>query len=68
LDALYVGIEQKKVNWVLDFDIRAFFDKIDRAWMIKFVEHRIGDRKVVRLIQNWLKAGSRQRKGLRKGR
>jgi RNA-directed DNA polymerase len=57
LDALYVGIERKKVNWVLDLDIRAFFDKIDHAWMIKFVEHRIGDRKVVRLIQKWLKAG-----------
>jgi RNA-directed DNA polymerase len=57
LDALYVGITRKKVNWVLDLDIRAFFDKIDHAWMIKFVEHRIGDRKVVRLIQKWLKAG-----------
>jgi RNA-directed DNA polymerase len=57
LDTLYVGIERKKVNWVLDLDIRAFFDKIDHAWMIKFVEHRIGDRKVVRLIQKWLKAG-----------
>jgi group II intron reverse transcriptase/maturase len=57
LDALHVGIERKKVNWVLDLDIRAFFDRIDHAWMIKFVEHRIGDRKVVRLIQKWLKAG-----------
>ena len=57
LDALYVGITRKKVSWVLDLDIRAFFDKIDHAWMIKFVEHRIGDRKVVRLIQKWLKAG-----------
>jgi RNA-directed DNA polymerase len=57
LDALYVGITRKKVNWVLDLDIRAFFDKIDHAWMIKFVGHRIGDRKVVRLIQKWLKAG-----------
>ena len=42
---------------MLDLDIRAFFDRIDHAWMIKFVEHRIGDRKVVRLIQKWLKAG-----------
>jgi len=57
LDALYVGIERKKVNWVLDLDIRAFFDKIDHAWMIKFVEHRVGDRRVVRLIQKWLEAG-----------
>jgi RNA-directed DNA polymerase len=57
LDALYVGIERKKVNWVLDLDIRAFFDRIEHSWMIKFVEHRIGDRRVVRLIQKWLKAG-----------
>jgi group II intron reverse transcriptase/maturase len=57
LDALYVGIERKKVNWVLDLDIRAFFDRIEHPWMIKFVEHRIGDRRVVRLIQKWLKAG-----------
>jgi len=57
LDALYVGITRKKVNWVLDLDIRAFFDKIEHSWMIKFVEHRIGDRRIVRLIHKWLKAG-----------
>jgi group II intron reverse transcriptase/maturase len=57
LDALYVGITRKKVNWVLDLDIRSFFDKVDHGWMIKFVEHRIGDKRVVRLIQKWLKAG-----------
>jgi group II intron reverse transcriptase/maturase len=57
LDALYVGITRKKVNWVLDLDIRAYYDRIDHAWMIKFVEHRIGDRRIVRLIQKWLKAG-----------
>jgi RNA-directed DNA polymerase len=57
LDALYVGIKRKPVGWVLDLDIRAFFDQIDHAWMIKFVEHRIGDRRIVRLIQKWLKAG-----------
>jgi RNA-directed DNA polymerase len=57
LDALYIGITRKKVNWVLDLDIRAFFDQIDHAWLIKFVEHRIGDRRIVRLIQKWLKAG-----------
>ena len=57
LDALYVGITRRKVNWVLDLDIRAFFDRIEHAWMIKFVEHRIGDRRIVRLIQKWLKAG-----------
>src|ERR1700724_1179639 len=57
LDALYVGITQKKVNWVLDLDIKSFFDKIGHDWMVKFVEHRIGDQRVVRLIQKWLKAG-----------
>jgi RNA-directed DNA polymerase len=57
LDALYVGITSKKVSWVLDLDIRAFFDQIEHAWLIKFVEHRIGDRRIVRLIQKWLKAG-----------
>jgi len=57
LDALYVGIERKKVNWVLDLDIRSFFDKIEHDWLIKFVEHRIGDNRIVRLIRKWLKAG-----------
>jgi RNA-directed DNA polymerase len=57
LDALYVGITRKKVNWVLDLDVRSFFDKVDHDWMKRFVEHRIGDRRVVRLIQKWLKAG-----------
>ena len=57
LDALYVGITQRKVDWVLDLDIKSFFDKIGHEWMIKFVEHRVGDRRVVRLIQKWLKAG-----------
>jgi len=57
LDALNVGIARKKVNGVLDLDIRAYFDRIDHSWMIKFVEHRIGDRSIVRLIQKWLKAG-----------
>ena len=57
LDALYVGITRKRVSWVLDLDIRAFYDKIDHAWMVKFVEHRIGDGRIVRLIQKWLTAG-----------
>jgi len=57
LDALYVGITRKKVNWILDLDIQSFFDKIEHEWMIRFVEHRIGDQRVVRLIQKWLKAG-----------
>jgi RNA-directed DNA polymerase len=57
LDALYVGIVRKRVNWVLDLDIKSFFDKIGHDWMVKFVEHRIGDKRIVRLIQKWLKAG-----------
>ena len=57
LDALTVGIETKKVNWVLDSDIRAFFDPLDHEWLIRFVEHRVADRRVVRLIQKWLRAG-----------
>jgi group II intron reverse transcriptase/maturase len=57
LDALWVGIMRKKVSWILELDIRAFFDKVDHAWMVKFVEHRIGDKRIIRLIQKWLKAG-----------
>jgi len=57
LDALAVGIWGKKVNWVLDADIRGFFDTLDHGWLVKFIEHRIGDRRVVRLIQKWLRAG-----------
>jgi len=57
LDALWVGIVRTKVNWILDLDLRSFFDKIQHSWLIQFVEHRIGDRRVVRLIQKWLKAG-----------
>lgn len=57
LDALYTGLLTRKVNWVLDADIRGFFDAIDREWLMKFVEHRIGDRRVGRLIRKWLSAG-----------
>lgn len=57
LDALYTGLLTRKVNWVLDVDIRGFFDAIDHGWLVKFVEHRIADRRVVRLIQKWLNAG-----------
>jgi len=57
LDALYVGQLTKKVNWVLDADIAGFFDAIDRQWMVKFIEHRIADRRIVRLIKKWLNAG-----------
>jgi len=57
LDALAVGIQKKKIGWVLDADIRGFYDAIDHGWMVKFIEHRIGDQRVVRLIKKWLRAG-----------
>ena len=57
LDALYVGLLTRRVNWVLDLDIRGFFDTIDHGWLVQFIEHRIADQRVVRLIQKWLNAG-----------
>jgi group II intron reverse transcriptase/maturase len=57
LDALTVGLTTKPVRWVLDADIRVFFDSLDHEWLIQFIEHRIGDRRIVRLIRKWLKAG-----------
>ena len=57
LDALWVGLMGKKVNWVLDADIRGFFDTIDHGWLLKFLEHRIADRRMLRLIRKWLRAG-----------
>jgi group II intron reverse transcriptase/maturase len=57
LDALWVGLTQRKVNWVLDADIRGFFDAIDHEWLLKFVGHRIADRRMLRLIRKWLRAG-----------
>src|ERR1700678_4517656 len=57
LDALAVGITSRKVNHILDADIRSFFDSVSQEWLIRFVEHRIGDKRIVRLIRKWLKAG-----------
>jgi group II intron reverse transcriptase/maturase len=57
LDALYVGMLTKKVNWVLDGDISSFFDGLDHEWLVRFIEHRIADQRVVRLIRKWLSAG-----------
>jgi RNA-directed DNA polymerase len=57
LNALDVGINSTKVNWILDADIRSFFDEISQEWLVRFLEHRIGDRRVIRLIQKWLKVG-----------
>jgi RNA-directed DNA polymerase len=57
LDALVVGITARKVNWILDADIRSFFDTVSQSWLVRFLEHRIGDKRIIRLIQKWLKAG-----------
>ncbi len=57
MDALCVGIHSKKVSFILDADIRSFFDAISQEWLIRFLEHRVGDRRIIRLIQKWLKAG-----------
>ncbi len=57
LDALSVGLLTKKVNWVLDADLRDFFDTLDHGWLVTFLEHRVADRRVVHLIQKWLRAG-----------
>ena len=57
LDALYTGLLTRKVNWVLDLDIQGFFDGISHEWLVKFIEHRVADRRVVRLLQKWRRAG-----------
>jgi group II intron reverse transcriptase/maturase len=57
MDALCVGIHSKRVSYILDADIRSFFDEISWEWLVRFLEHRIGDRRIIRLIQKWLKAG-----------
>jgi RNA-directed DNA polymerase len=57
LDALMVGITTMKVNWILEVDIRSFFDEVNREWLAQFLEHRIADPRILRLIQKWLKAG-----------
>jgi group II intron reverse transcriptase/maturase len=65
LDALYVAIDTRPINWILDADIRAFFDEIDHTWIMRFLEHRIADRRILRLIRNWLKAGVIDEQGQR---
>src|SRR5580700_402243 len=57
LDALNVGILRRRVNWILDADIRGFFDNLSHEWLMKFVQHRIADPRILRLIRKWLKAG-----------
>jgi group II intron reverse transcriptase/maturase len=57
LDALSAGIIGTKVNWILDADICSFFDEVSQEWLLRFLEHRVGDRRIIRLIQKWLRAG-----------
>jgi len=57
LDALAYGIKARKINWILDADISRFFDSLSPEWLVRFVERRIGDQRIIRLIQKWLKAG-----------
>jgi RNA-directed DNA polymerase len=57
LDALAVGIDSTNVNWIIDADVRSFFDELSQQWLVRFLEHRIGDRRIIRLIQKWLKVG-----------
>src|SRR5437899_4095738 len=57
MDALCVGIHSKRVSFILDADIRSFFDEISQEWLVRFLEHRIGDRRIIRLVQKWLRAG-----------
>jgi len=52
-----VGIQRRKVNWILDADYRSFFDAVSHDWLIRFLRHRIGDERILRLIRKWLKAG-----------
>jgi RNA-directed DNA polymerase len=58
LDALVTGIGNTKVNWILDADIRSIFDMVSQEWLIRLVAHRVGDRRIIRLIQKWLRAGT----------
>ncbi|WP_366511228.1 group II intron reverse transcriptase/maturase [Mesorhizobium sp.] len=57
LDALCVAVEQRKVNWIVDADIQNFFGSVSQDWLVRFLEHRIGDMRIIRLIRKWLKAG-----------
>ena len=56
LDALCVGITTKRVNFIFDADVRSFFDEVSQSWLVRFVEHRVGDPRIIRLIRKWLKA------------
>ena len=66
LDALNVAITRKKINWILDADIQGFFDNIDHSWMMRFLEHRIADKRILRLMKKWLKVGVQGKDGIQK--
>jgi RNA-directed DNA polymerase len=75
LDALHAGIYRRQVNWVLDADIQGFYDAMAHSWIIRFLEHRIADKRILRLIAKWLKVGitedgcvTRSERALRKAR
>jgi RNA-directed DNA polymerase len=57
LDALSVAIDRRKVNWILDADIQNFFGSVSQDWLVRFLEHRVGDKRIIRLVRKWLKAG-----------
>ncbi len=57
LDAIYIAITQKKVSWILDADIQGFFDNLDHDWLLKFIQHRTSDKRILRLVERILKAG-----------
>ncbi|WP_352812539.1 reverse transcriptase domain-containing protein [Mesorhizobium sp. M0293] len=57
LDALCTAIDRRQVNWIIDADIQNFFGAVSQSWLVRFLEHRIGDKRIIRLIQKWLKAG-----------
>lgn len=66
LDALYVGLVRSKVNWVLDADIRSFFDQMRHEWILRFLQHRVADNRILRLVQKWLQAGVLEEGGWKK--
>src|SRR5258705_8284165 len=63
LDALVVALKSRKVNFILDADIQSFFDTVSQEWLIRFLEHRIGDKRIIRQVQKWLKAGGLEVRG-----
>jgi RNA-directed DNA polymerase len=67
LDAIWVGITRRKVNWILDADVRNFFGELDHTWLLKFLGHRVGDPRILRLIKNMVKGVRRAHAGMLAG-